>query len=115
MKHIIVKLYRASLYSLDGFVAAWRKELAVRLEVMATLLALPVIYFLSASKFEKLILILLLLLLLAAELLNTAIEAVVDRVSSDSHPLSKLAKDTASAAVAVVVAMNLIAWAVVLF
>jgi diacylglycerol kinase (ATP) len=79
--------------------------------VPAAILAL----FLPVSAFQKLALIAVLGLVLLVELLNAAIEAVVDRVSLERHPLSKAAKDLGSAAVALAIAMAAATWAVVLY
>jgi diacylglycerol kinase (ATP) len=102
-------------YSIAGFQTAWRHEHAFRQELMvavpATILALA----LKISAFQKLALIAVLGLVLLVELLNAAIEAVVDRVSLERHPLSKAAKDLGSAAVALAITMAGATWAVVLY
>ena len=79
--------------------------------VPATVVAL----LLKISAFEKLALIVVLALVLLVELINAAIEAVVDRVSLERHPLSKAAKDLGSAAVALAIAIAAATWAVVLY
>ncbi len=112
---IVNKLINSSRYSIEGLVAVWKKEQAFRLEIYVCIVAVPLIFFLSLPKLEKLILLLLLLLLLTIELINSAIEVLVDRVSYELHPLSKIAKDAGSAAVGVVILMNFIAWVVIVF
>ena len=109
------KIMNSIGYSIDGVIAVWKKEQSFRLEIYACFIALPLIYFLWITRLEKLILILLLMLLLAIELFNSAIEALVDRISSEIHPLSKLVKDASSAAVAIVILMNVIAWVSIVF
>lgn len=102
-------------YSIAGFRQAWKTEHAFRQELMlavpGTLLAL----FLPVSALEKLLLIGVLVLVLVIELLNSAIEAVVDRVSLERHPLSKSAKDFGSAAVMLALLFAGATWAVVLW
>ncbi|MBA5605451.1 diacylglycerol kinase [Duganella sp. FT3S] len=108
------RILSAFFYSLDGLKAAWRHEHAFRQELAlfaaGTILALA----LRISAFEKLLLIGVLVLILIVELINSALEAVVDRVSLERHPLSKNAKDFGSAAVLLACLLAAAAWAVVL-
>jgi diacylglycerol kinase (ATP) len=109
------RIASAFRYSIDGFLHAWRNEHAFRQELMVALPAAIVALVLKISAFEKLALIVVLGLVLLVELINAAIEAVVDRVSLERHPLSKAAKDLGSAAVALAIAMAASTWAVVLY
>jgi diacylglycerol kinase (ATP) len=109
------RIASAFRYSLDGFATAWRHEHAFRQELMVAVPAAIVALLLKISAFEKLVLILVLGVVLLVELLNAAIEAVVDRVSLERHPLSKAAKDLGSAAVALAITMAGATWAVVLY
>jgi diacylglycerol kinase (ATP) len=109
------RIVSAMRYSIDGFQHAWRNEHAFRQELMVALPAAIVALVLKISAFEKLALIVVLGLVLLVELINAAIEAVVDRVSLERHPLSKAAKDLGSAAVALAIAMAASTWAVVLY
>jgi diacylglycerol kinase (ATP) len=102
-------------YSIDGFKAALLNEHAFRQELMVAVPAAIVALVLHISAFEKLVLILVWGLVLLVELLNASIEAVVDRVSLERHPLSKTAKDLGSAAVALAITMAVATWAVVLY
>jgi diacylglycerol kinase (ATP) len=102
-------------YSIEGFKTAWQNEHAFRQEVMVALPLALIALFLKISAFQKLALIAVLGLVLLVELLNAAIEAVVDRVSLERHPLSKAAKDLGSAAVALAITMAAATWAVVLY
>ena len=86
---------------------------AVRRTVVATFALVPVVVILPVSRLEHLILVLSLMLVVFAETVNSAIESTVDRVSLDFHPLSKLAKDTAAAAVVVAVLMAGLSWTVI--
>ncbi|WP_090323794.1 diacylglycerol kinase [Duganella sp. CF517] len=109
------RIFSAFFYSVDGLKAAWKHEHAFRQElglfVAGTLVALV----LKVSAFEKLVLIAVLVLVLIVELINSAIEAVVDRISLERHPLSKNAKDLGSAAVLLACLLAAATWAVVLF
>lgn len=93
------RLLNAFSYSLQGFRAAWQNEAAFREEAMLTIVLTPVALLLPVTALEKLLLILSLLLLVLVELLNSAVEAVVDRIGPEIHPLSGRAKDLGSAAV----------------
>ncbi len=73
----------------------------------------PLAWWLPVSSVERLLLILLMFLVLVVELLNTAIESIVDRVSMELHPLAGRAKDLGSAAVGLSILMSLLAWAVI--
>lgn len=109
------RIAAAFRYSVAGFQTAWRHEHAFRQELMVAVPATVVALILKISAFQKLALIAALGLVLLVELLNAAIEAVVDRVSLERHPLSKAAKDLGSAAVALAVTMAVATWAVVLY
>ena len=109
------RIYLAFRYSIDGFRSAWKHEHAFRQEMMVFLAGSVVALLLRISAFEKLMLIGVLMLVLIVELINSAIEAAIDRVSLDRHPLSKNAKDFGSAAVLLAFLLAGAAWAVVLF
>jgi diacylglycerol kinase (ATP) len=109
------RIVSACRYSIDGFRHAWRHEHAFRQELMVAVPATVVALLLPISAFQKLALIAVLGLVLLVELINAAIEAVVDRVSLERHPLSKAAKDLGSAAVALALTMAAATWAVVLY
>jgi diacylglycerol kinase (ATP) len=111
----LARIAAAFRYSIEGFKTAWRHEHAFRQELMVALPATVVALVLKISAFQKLALIAVLGLVLLVELINAAIEAVVDRVSLERHPLSKAAKDLGSAAVALAIAMAASTWAVVLY
>lgn len=101
--------------SVDGFKTAWRHEHAFRQELLGVALGSAVALALPVSGFQKLVLIGVLVLVLIVELLNSAIEAVVDRISLERHPLSKNAKDLGSAAVSLALGLAAAAWGVVLY
>lgn len=97
-------------YSMKGLKAAWAFEHAFRQELFVVVPGVVLALLLPVSSVEKLALIIVLLLVLVAELFNSAIEAVVDRVSLDVHPLSGRAKDLGSAAVLLTIAIATLTW-----
>ena len=109
------RILSACLYSLDGLKSAWRHEHAFRQELMLFVVGAVVALALPVSSFQKLALMGVLVLVLIVELINSAIEAVVDRVSLERHPLSKNAKDFGSAAVLLACLLAGATWLVVLF
>jgi len=109
------RILSACLYSLDGLKSAWRHEHAFRQELMLFIVGAVVALALPVSSFQKLALMGVLVLVLIVELINSAIEAVVDRVSLERHPLSKNAKDFGSAAVLLSCMLAGATWLVVLF
>jgi diacylglycerol kinase (ATP) len=109
------RILAALVYSLDGLKTAWRHEHAFRQELVVFTVAAIVALALPVSAFQKLMLIAVLILVLIMELINSAIEAVVDRISLERHPLSKNAKDLGSAAVLLACLLAAMTWGVVLF
>ncbi|KQW96774.1 diacylglycerol kinase [Massilia sp. Root418] len=110
----IKRIFSALLYSFDGLKSAWRSEHAFRQELMLFAAGTVVALLLPVSAFQKLVLVTPLVLMLIVELINSAIEAVVDRISLERHPLSKNAKDFGSAAVLLTGLLAALTWAVVL-
>lgn len=111
----VKRIFSAFFYSIDGLRAAWRQEHAFRQELVLVIVGILIALFLPVSAFEKLLMIAVLMLVLVVELINSAIEAVVDRVSLERHSLSKNAKDFGSAAVLLTFLIAVATWAVVLF
>ena len=109
------RIVSACLYSVDGLKSAWRHEHAFRQELMLFVVGAVVALTLPVSAFQKLVLMGVLVLVLIVELINSAIEAVVDRISLERHPLSKNAKDVGSAAVMLSCLLDGATWLVVLF
>lgn len=109
----LTKLIKATGYSLDGLTAAWRDEWAFRVEVVAFLLLFPIGAWLGHTGPERVLLLGSLFLVLVVELVNSAIEAVIDRIGSERHPLSKRAKDLGSAAVMVSLVNAAIVWGLI--
>ena len=109
----IGRIYPAFLYAMQGLRAAWRFEHAFRQELMFAIPGTVLALLLPVSAVEKLALIAVLMLVLVVELINSAIEAVVDRISFEPHPLSKNAKDLGSAAVFLTLSLAAITWGVI--
>jgi diacylglycerol kinase (ATP) len=95
----IRRIIRATKYSAQGFGHAWQHEAAFRQEIGLTLVLLPCAIWLGRTGFERFILIICCVFVLVVELLNSAIEAAVDRHGTEHHELSGRAKDLGSAAV----------------
>jgi diacylglycerol kinase (ATP) len=110
----IKRIVAAFGYSAAGFRTAWRNEHAFRQELLLAVPGTVIALMLPVARLEKLLLVAVLVLVLIVELLNSAIESVVDRISLESHPLSKNAKDIGSAAVFLALALATITWLVVL-
>lgn len=108
------RIFAAFFYSIDGFKSAWKNEHAFRQELLLVITGSIIALVLPVSAFEKLMMIAVLVLILVVELINSAIEAVVDRVSLERHALSKNAKDFGSAAVLLTLLIAIATWAVVL-
>ena len=111
----ITRIIKAGGYSWQGLCAAWRHEAAFRQEVWLAAVMIPLGLYLGGNGVEKALLIGSVLLILLVELLNSAIEAVVDRFGDEQHELSGRAKDMASAAVAFALALMAAVWVLVLF
>ena len=104
------RILKAFFYSLAGLRAAWKDETAFRQEVLLALLLIPAAFFLAPDKISLVLMVASVLLVLLVELLNTAIEAAIDRLGTEIHPLAKKAKDTASAAVLIALLLVAFVW-----
>ncbi|EPA0981731.1 diacylglycerol kinase [Vibrio parahaemolyticus] len=107
----IRRVMDATGYSIKGLKAAWTHEAAFRQELVLTFVLSISAFFLPVTTLERVLMISSLLLILIVELINSAVEAVVDRVSDDWHELSGRAKDIGSAAVFVALFLALFVWA----
>jgi diacylglycerol kinase (ATP) len=107
------RIWNAALYSLAGIRASWRNEAAFRQEVVLTVILVPNAFWYGGSAVERLLLIGSCLLVLIVELLNSAVEAAVDRIGDDEHKLSGRAKDMGSAAVFLSLWGVLLAWGLI--
>ena len=110
----IRRILDATGYSLQGLKAAWIHEAAFRQELVLSLVLSICAFLLPVTTLERIMMISSLLLVVIVELINSAIEAVVDRVSDDWHELSGRAKDIGSAAVFVALFLALFVWASIL-
>ncbi|MEC4723055.1 diacylglycerol kinase [Noviherbaspirillum sp. CPCC 100848] len=108
------RIMSAASYSMQGFKAAWRNEHAFRQELAVVVPAMLLALFLPLPAVHRLALVAVLINLLIVELLNSAIETVVDRISLERHPLSKVAKDVGSAAVFLALLLAAATWIVIL-
>ncbi len=111
----ITRILKATVYSWQGFVAAYQHEEAFRQELLLAVILIPVGFLLGDSGLEKALLIGSVFLLLLVEVLNSAIEAVVDRFGAELHELSGRAKDMGSAAVFLAIIMLMVTWGLILF
>jgi len=108
------RVWNALHYSLAGLRAAFQHEDAFRQEVVLAAILIPLALFLPASGMGHAVMIASVLLVMIVELLNSAIEATVDRVSIENHPLAKRAKDIGSAAVLFALLNVVVVWGLVL-
>lgn len=113
-KRGLTRVLNAAGYSWAGLVAALRHEQAFRQELILALLLIPLALFLGETGIERALMIAAVLGVLIVELLNSALEAAVDRISREHHPLIKRAKDMGSAAVMLSLANVIAVWALVL-
>jgi diacylglycerol kinase (ATP) len=111
----LTRLFRATKCSIDGIRLAWKHESAFRQELSLAAVMLPLAFFIGNSTEQIILLLLPVFLLVIVELLNSAIEATVDRISTSLHPLSKQAKDIGSAAVFFVLVLLSLTWGLILF
>ncbi|MGH1462684.1 MAG: diacylglycerol kinase [Neptuniibacter sp.] len=109
------RFYLATIYSIQGMKAAYAQEPAFRYEVWGSAVLIPLAFFVAQSPMQLAVLISTCLLVLAFELVNTAIEAVVDRAGTEFHELAGLAKDLGSAVVMVSLAIGGLFWGAVLW
>ena len=108
------RVWNAFHYSRAGLQAAYRHEDAFRQEALLALVLIPLAFWLGEGAVERALLIGCVLLVLIVELINSAIEATVDRISLELHPLAKRAKDIGSAAVMIALLNAVLVWVLVL-
>ncbi len=109
------RILKATVYSWQGLKASYKNEEAFRQELMLALVLIPLGLYLGEGGVEKVVLVVSVLLLLLVEVLNSAIEAVVDRFGGEQHELSGRAKDMGSAAVFIAISIVVLTWMLVLF
>jgi diacylglycerol kinase (ATP) len=106
----LARLVDASRYSMLGLASAWRNETAFRQELVVIVILLPVALWLGTTAAQRALLVLSTLMILIVELINSAIEATVDRIGKEEHPLSGQAKNLGSAAVLLALIAGLAVW-----
>ena len=114
-KQGIARLINAMGYSRDGLSAAWRHEAAFREEVLLAIVTIPLALFFGNSGVDRALLIGSILLILIVEILNSGLEAIVDKASPEKHELAKRAKDMGSAAVLLSLVNAAVVWVCVLW
>lgn len=114
-KNGIRRIINACGYSKDGFVAAFKNEAAFRQLVLLNAISIPLILLIDFDIVIKMILLFATMMTIVVELFNTAIEAIVDRVSPEIHPLSKIAKDAGSAAQTMILLILSVMWVAALW
>ena len=109
------RVLKAAKWSMQGLAAAWRHESSFRLEVYLFVLLAPLGWWLGETGVERVLLIGSMLLVLSIELLNSAVEALIERYGAEFHELAGRAKDMGSAAVFVTMMNVLLTWGLVLW
>ncbi|MGD2186535.1 MAG: diacylglycerol kinase [Desulfobacterales bacterium] len=114
-ENIFRHIQNATVYSIAGFKAAWNNEMAFRTEAIVIAIMLPIGIWIGQTVVEWALLIGACMLVFITELLNSAVENVVDRISAERHILSKQAKDLGSAAAAVSMLTAAIVWGLIAY
>jgi diacylglycerol kinase (ATP) len=109
------RIWQALLNTVDGFKLAYRHEDAFRQEVWLAVILVPAAFLIQADIIERILLVSSVLLVLIVELLNSSVEAAIDRIGFERHHLSKRAKDLGSAAVFVALVIMALTWAGILY
>ncbi len=108
------RVVKAGYYSFKGLKAAFENEAAFRQELFLAIVLVPATFFLPVTKLERIMMVFSVILVLIVELLNSGIEAVVDRIGYEKHELAGMAKDMGSAAVLVSIVLWAYVWVSVL-
>ncbi|WP_455818729.1 diacylglycerol kinase [Pseudomonas cerasi] len=110
----LTRIIKAAGYSWKGIRAAWLHEAAFRQEAIAAIIAIIIACWLDVDAITRVLLIGSVVLVIIIEILNSAIEAVVDRIGSEIHPLAGRAKDMGSAAVLLTILLAIFVWIMLL-
>ena len=110
----ISRAFRAAINSWNGLIYAYKEESAFRQELALSLILIPLAIYLPVTPIERILLIASIILVLVIELLNSSVEAAIDRISFEVHDLSKRAKDFGSAAVMLALLLCALTWAIIL-
>ncbi|MEM7465312.1 MAG: diacylglycerol kinase [Pseudomonadota bacterium] len=111
----VKRIVLATKYSFAGLSAAWKNEAAFRQELILCILLIPAAFWLGRNALEVALLLGTLFTVLITELVNSAIEAIIDRISVERHPLSGRAKDLGSAAVFMSLLMVICVWGLIAY
>ena len=111
----LIRLWNALGYSRQGLTAAWQNEAAFRQEVVLALVAIPLAFVLGKNAVERALMIGSIILIMIVEILNSGLEAIVDKASPEKHELAKRAKDMGSAAVLLSLVNAAAIWACLLW
>ena len=103
-------LFKNASYAIDGLIHAIKNETSFKLELLVALIIFPAIYFFPFELVYKLVLLVTYFMIMVAELLNSAVENVVDLVTTEIHPLAKAAKDIGATAVLFTVILHILCW-----
>jgi len=104
------RIVKAACFSWQGITSSFKNEAAFRQEVFMAAVLIPLAFYLDVSHVERILMVSSIVLVMVVELINTAIEAVVDRIGSEHHELSGMAKDVGSAAVFICLALAAYVW-----
>jgi diacylglycerol kinase (ATP) len=110
----ITRAFRAAINSWNGLIYAYKEESDFRQELALSLILIPLAIYLPVTPIEKILLIASVILVLIIELLNSSVEAAIDRISFEVHDLSKRAKDFGSAAVMLALLLCAFTWVIIL-
>jgi diacylglycerol kinase (ATP) len=110
----LTRAFRAAINSWNGLIYAYKEESAFRQELALSLILIPLAIYLPVTPIEKILLIASVILVLIIELLNSSVEAAIDRISFEVHDLSKRAKDFGSAAVMLALLLCGLTWVIIL-
>lgn len=110
-----IRIHKAFMNSWNGLLAAFKNEAAVRQELALIMIAIPLAIYFGHNNIDRCLLFITPLLVLLTELLNSAIEATLDRISTEHHELIGYAKDAGSAAVMIALFIMGITWGMVIF
>ncbi len=108
------RIVNAFFFSIAGFKAIWQHEEAFRQEVLLLIVAVPIALWITDNRIEQVLLIASVVGVLLVELLNSAVEAAIDRIGFEHHELSGRAKDIGSAAVMLSLSLAVITWTLIL-
>ena len=110
----LTRAFRAAINSWNGLIYAYKEESAFRQELALSMILIPLAIYLPVTPIEKILLIASVILVLVIELLNSSVEAAIDRISFEVHDLSKRAKDFGSAAVMLALLLCALTWIIIL-